>query len=611
MKRKLLQTAVLVPAMMMLCSGLTACAGASATQSSAASDSAAAAVKSDAHVLTTIMDSNDGWVKNFSPYVNGAYQFTQGFMFEPLVVFDNYNNNRETMWLAEDIVSEADNKTLTVKLRHDVKWSDGEDFNADDVVFTYMYPKDHPEIDKAGDWGDEGRLESVTKVDDYTVQIVMKKPNRFARNSVFAQRYMIPEHVWSKIDDPANYVYETDKPVVTGPFSEVVSFTPEMVELGRNPQYWQGDKLQVDVLRVPQFNGNDAAWALLATGNVDWAHIFIPDIEKNYVQGDPNRKYWYGTNDAVRLAFNYMSPNADNLKAFENVDFRRAVSMAVDRKGIIDSAVYGYLTTDVPTDTGLPPALFGYKDEKAQAEMAKYTKYDIEGAKALLAQAGFKDVDNDGFVENPDGSKIKFDILSPAGWTDWNDGATICAEGLQKIGINASANAQDLSLIIDAWGTGNFDVLYGGYGSSSDIWRFYYDTIGDQSRIKTSSWWSICQTNYKNDEMTALIEQLPEAKDDAAVKAITDQIEEYFANNMINVPILYNGNWFVYNTSRWTGWSTEDNMTCQPALCIHDSKLLQLMQLKPGQVIEAYQSRNVFRPKLILRAAVSRPHFPV
>lgn len=527
------------------------------------------------------MDSNDGWVKNFSPYVNGNYQFTMGFMFEPLVVFDNYNNNKETMWLAEDIVSEADNKTLTVKLRKNVKWSDGEDFNADDVVFTYTYPKDHADIDRQGDWGDNGRMESVTKVDDYTVQIVMKEPNRFHRNSVFFQRWMMPEHIWSKIDDPATYVYETDKPVVTGPFSEVKSFAPEMVELGRNPNYWQADALKVDVLRVPQFNGNDAAWALLASGNVDWAHIFIPDIEKNYIQGDANRKYWYGTNDAVRLATNFMTPNADNLKAFQNVDFKRAMSLAVDRKGIIDSAVYGYLSTEVPTDTGLPPALFAYKSETAQAEMEKYTKYDLDAAKALLDKAGFKDVDGDGFVENPDGSKIAFDILSPAGWTDWNDGATIVAEGLQKIGINAKANAQDLSLIIDAWGTGNFDVLYGGYGSSSDIWRFYYDTIGDQSRIKTSTWWSICQTNYKNDDMTALINQLPEAAGEEDVKKISDQIETFFAQNMINIPILYNGNWFVYNTSRFTGWSTEDNMVCQPALCIHDSKLLQLMLLEP------------------------------
>lgn len=529
-------------------------------------------------ILTALMDTNDGWVRNFSPFVNNTYQFVQGFMFEPLVVFDSYNNNQEHMWLAEDIISEPDNKTLTVKVRKDVKWSDGTPLTAKDVAFTYTYSKDHPEIDRNGDWGENGKIEDVKIVDDYTVQIIMKEANRFHRTSVFFQRYIVPEHIWSKVSDPSTYVYED--PVVTGPFSVVKSFTPEMVVLGRNPGYWQADQLKVDELHVPQFNGNDAALTLLQTGNVDWAHIMIPDADKNYVQGDSNRKYWYGTNDSVRLSFNYMTPNADNLKAFNNVDFRRAVSLAVDRKGIIDSAVYGYLKPEVPTNTGLPPALFEYKNDAAQAEMDKYTTYDLDAAKALLDKAGFKDTNGDGWVENSDGTPIKFEILSPAGWTDWNDGATICAEGLRNVGINATAKAEELSLIIESWKTGNHDMLYGGYGTSPNIWKYYFDTIGDQSRVKTSTWWSICQTNYVNDEMTALIDKMPSANEEE-LKDIVAKVEQHFANNMVNVPILHNGNWFVYNTSRFTGWATDENPVCQPALCVHDSKLLQLMLLEP------------------------------
>ncbi len=532
-------------------------------------------------VLTVLMENNDGWIKNFSPLVSGCYQVTTGFMFEPLVIFDSYNNNKETMWLAEDIISEPDNKTLTIKVRQGVKWSDGEDFNADDVAFTFLYSKDHSAIDRGGDWGENGKFESVSKIDEYTVQIVMKEANRFHRNSVFNQRWMLPEHVWSQIDNPESYIYETDKVVCTGPFSEVLNFSPEMMEIGRNPNYWKADDLQVDVLRIPQFNGNDGAMALLATGAVDWAHVFIPDIEKNYIQGDPNRHYWYGPADAVRLAINYMTPNTDNLKAFNNVDFKRAMSMAIDRQGIIDSAVYGYLSPECPSNTGLSSALSGYESDKAQAEMAKYTQYDLEGAKSLLEQAGFKDVDGDGFVENLDGSKIVFNIVSPAGWTDWNDGASICAQGLQEIGINATAKAMDIGLITEAWDNGSLDVSYSAYGLSSDIWRFYYDTIGDQSRIKTPTWWSICQTNYANDEITDLVNQMSLADSEEAVKAITDKIEEHFAENMINIPILFNGNWFVYNTQRFTGWATEDNVICNPANCIHDSKLLQLMALEP------------------------------
>ena len=163
-----------------------------------------------------------------------------------------------------------------------------------------------------------------------------------------------------------------------------------MVVLDRNPSYWQKDKLKVDELRIPQYNGNEGALALLQSGTIDWAHIFIPDAEKNYVQGDPHRKFWYGVNDSVRLAFNYMTPNKDNLKAFNNVDFKRAISMAVDRSTIIDSAVYGYLSKQIPTNTGLPPALFGNKDATAQAEMDKYTKFDVEELKHYLLKLALR-----------------------------------------------------------------------------------------------------------------------------------------------------------------------------------------------------------------------------
>lgn len=528
-------------------------------------------------VLTFLSDSSDGWIKNFNPYSTNVYNFVQGFMFEYLLLFNSYQNNEEIMWLAEEIISEDDNKTLTIKVREGIKWSDGETFDAHDVAFSFTYPKDHPAIDRNGDWGENGKIESVDILDDYTVKLVMKAENRFHRSNILSQKLIVPMHVFENVEDPATFVME--EPVVTGAFSVVKSFAPEMIVMGRNPNFWKADDLEVDELRLPQFNGNDGALALLQSGQVDWGHIFIPDAETTYVQGDANRKFWYGMNDGVRVSLNYMTPNEGNRMAFNSPEFKKAFSMAVDRTGIIDSAVFGYLDRTVPTVTGLPPALRGYINNDAQKMLEKYTKYDLDAAKALLDEAGFVDSDGDGWVENPDGTPIEFDIISPAGWSDWNDGAVIVAEGLRAIGINANANAIDLGMVIESWESGQHDALYSGYGAPADIYKHYFDTIGDQSRIKTPTWWSITQTNYANDEISAMIEKMPTASD-AELKEITDYVELYFTENMINIPILYNGNWFVYNTSRFEGWATADDPYCNPASVVHDIKIYHLLNLK-------------------------------
>jgi len=529
-------------------------------------------------VVLTMLQSYSGGTQNFNPFTTSRYAFSLGFMWENLVIFDSLNNGEEHMWLAEDVISEPDNKTLTIKVRQGVKWSDGEDFTADDVAYSYLIFKDHPAIDFYGIWGESGKLESVTVIDEYTVEIVAQTANRFNRIALISQLPIIAEHIWSEIDEPSSYVMEN--PVVTGAFSEVIDFTNEMVVLGRNPYYWKGEELKIDELRIPAVLSMDAAMSLLDSGEIDWAHAFIPDIENTYVNGHEDRHFWYGPSDGLRIAFNYMSENEDNLKAFNDPEFKKAMSLSVDRQGILDSVLYGYVDLLVPTVTGLPTGARGYVNPAAQAITDQYTAYNIDLAKQTLADAGYVDIDGDGFVENPDGTPISFEVLTPTGWADWNDGAAISVQGIREAGIDAKAVTADSSLVYESWQTGEHDALYTSYGTTPNIWQFYYDSIGDQTRVLTPTWWSICQTNYINDDMTALIAQMPTANDEE-LRAITNEIELFFAENVINVPIIHNAFFHVYSTARFTGWASAENPFVHPAAVITDTKVLQLLALVP------------------------------
>ena len=124
--------------------------------------------------LKILNEFTTGWVQNFNPWVGGRQSIDMAY--EPLVIFNQIDNLKPHYWLAESYKMSEDLQVLTINLRKGVKWSDGEAFNADDVVFTYTYPKDHPEIDTSGI---TGKVERAEKVDDYTVKLHLKKANAF------------------------------------------------------------------------------------------------------------------------------------------------------------------------------------------------------------------------------------------------------------------------------------------------------------------------------------------------------------------------------------------------------------------------------------------------
>ena len=314
---------------------------------------------------------------NFNPFSPNAVPMTQQAVYEPLMVV-NPVDGTTVPWLATEWEVAPNGKGVTFTLRDGVKWSDGEPFTADDVAFTFDLQKEL--------LGGLEFLESVEAVDDRTVDFTFNTPFTPGLYEV-GQQIIIPKHIWESIDDPANETNPT--PVGTGPYTEVVNFQSQAFELHKNPNYWQPDKQHIEGIQMLAFAGNDPANLATTNGETDWADQFIPDIDNTFVSKDKeHHHYWFPSVDST------INWQLNTTKApFDDVDVRKALSMAIDREAISSVAMQGYTH---PADcTGLTDAYDSWRSEQVVAS-CDWTTRDVDGANALLDQAGYaKGADGD------------------------------------------------------------------------------------------------------------------------------------------------------------------------------------------------------------------------
>ena len=140
----------------------------------------------------------------------------------------------------------------------------------------------------------------------------------------------------------------------------------------------------------------------------------------------------------------WLFPNTTK-KPLNDPQFRRALAFSVNMNQILDKAYQGLV--DKASPTGLLPIWNKWVDKKA---VAKYGfSYNPTKAKAILAAAGYKDTDGDGYVENKDGSDISLTIQCPNGWSDWMTSIQVIAESAKAVGIKITPGYPDYGTLVD------------------------------------------------------------------------------------------------------------------------------------------------------------------
>ena len=524
-------------------------------------------------VLTVSSEQTTTFVRNFNPfYQTSARATTRDFIYEPLAIFNRLAGARWEYRLAESFELADDLRSISFTLRDGLKWSDGTPLTVDDVVFTYDYLKKFPALDFNSV---SALMESVEKVDERTVRFNLVQPNSLVATTIVAMP-IVPRHIWEGIADPVTFANET--PVGSGPLTEITRFTPQVYEQCRNPNYWDAASLYVDCIRLPQLADNPQVLAALVDGTLDWATSFVPDIDNTFVARDPEHNhYWFLPSSIVAFTLNLENPDENARKAFNDVNFRRAVSMLIDRQSIIDIAGYGYpVINEDPSMLGQFYAAFA--NPEVATRFGQYGRFNPDAATALLEESGYKDADGDGFRDNPDGTPIAIDIEIPNGWTDWIDAVQIAIESLKQGGLNVKMSTPEESV----WASDLIDAKYSmslnAIASAANPYFPYIRSFNpaDFGKSRTSA------QRWTDPEVVEMLNRYTQVKDPAEQKAIMDAVQLKVAEAMSVIPVYNSPSFYQYSTRRFTGWANADNPITSPVVSnANPGRLIQLLALRP------------------------------
>ncbi|MFD1675582.1 ABC transporter substrate-binding protein [Alicyclobacillus fodiniaquatilis] len=548
-KRTLLGIGAVVVAL-----GISGCSTAAGNGTSATKNTGAASTTTSNSVLTLGGPVQGSYTsKNFNPFVPTSID-TKGTVYESMFYVDVVNNKTWSL-LGTKYAWSKGSTVLTVQLRHGVKWSDGTPFTAKDVAYTFNIIKKYPAADQNGVWN---ILKSVQVVNPYTVQFTLKKPDVPDATHILEQP-IVPQHIWSKVQGDVTKSLNSD-PVGTGPYV-LSQFSPQAVFFKANPNYW-GGKPAVNEIKIPVFSTNEVGIMAIEDGQVDWGGTPIPGIQKQFISKDPaHNHYWYPTTSNVLLYTNLSDP------ALQNLAVRQAVSAAINREQLYTLAENGF--EPVATPTGLLSSQLSFQDPSLPKSEKTFTFSPSQAEKDLTA-AGYQK-DSSGYFAK-DGKELNFTITTVAGWTDYDQIASMIAQNLKTVGIKATVQEGQYNSVSANLTNHKYQLAVMASNSGPGPYFFYEGLLDPNGTTDYEG--------YQNPATTSLLKQYAAATTTAAQKKIAYKLEDIVAGDLPSLPLLQAASWYDYNTTRFTGWPSKQNPYADPMPGGMDEGII-LTHLKP------------------------------
>jgi peptide/nickel transport system substrate-binding protein len=371
------------------------------------------------------------------------------------------NNLNITGDLAEEYHISKDGRTWTFYLRSDVLFSDGEPLTAGDVVYTYETAA------SSGSVVDLNIMESAQAIDEYTVQIHLKKPQS-SFSTIAASLGIVPSY--------AHGPDYSSNPVGSGPYRFVQWDKGQQLIVEANPEYY-GEKPFFQKLTFLYLN-EEAAFGAAKSGQADIVSI-APHLASQQVKGMKilsvpsvdNRGISFPQTKAGRFTEDG-APIGNDVTS--DIAIRKAINTAIDRQALVDGILLGYGSEAYSVCDGLP---WWNKD-------TVFEDGRIEEAASILSEAGWVDEDQDGILEK-DGIKAEFNLVYPAGDSIRQSLALAVSDQMAPLGIKI--NLAGLSwdeiearmysdAVLFGWGSHDPLEMYNLYHSSTAGTGYYNTT---------------------------------------------------------------------------------------------------------------------------------------
>jgi peptide/nickel transport system substrate-binding protein len=537
--------------------------------------------KTAAHKCLVMTGSGDpAFVRNFNPYIATGLpsgQFIKGALYEGLIVVPA-GGLKPVPWLARTWKWTNGSKTLTLNLAKNAKWSDGTPLTSADVVYSLKggTGAQSKTMDLLGYTRPDSNIASITAAGKYAVVIKLKTVDSQFIAATLNLAFIVPQHIWSKVANPATFT--NPHPVASGPFTTIARFTTQDYVFSKNAHYWQAGKPKIGCLEYVQASSNDSALALIQSGQVDWTHNFVANVDKAYTSKDKAHFHAFYATTAYPQSLVFDTTQYP----YNLVPFRKALSQAIDRQSISKLGEYGYApaTSALGIEYLFPQWV---TDASVKAQAKALATYNPTAAKKTLTDAGFTYKGSQ--LMDPKGNPVKLDIHVISGWSDWVASDQIIAKNLQGIGIDSKEVLEPdwNSWYPNASSTKNPTLLWqvGGQGSP---FGFFNANFHNNSYIasgldatNTGNW-----EHFKSDQGTALLNQWKQTLDPKKQQAAATALEKLFLQQLPIVPLFVGPRWSTYSTRYFHCFDSPKNHFGDPIFTTFPDNLLSFTQICPG-----------------------------